>query len=198
MKALASLKRFAKSRPAERCGLCGLELQAQHPHLLETALQKLVCTCEPCAILFSGVTTGKYRRVPKDTYVLQSFKIDDETWQAFEIPINMAFFTPVNGTKAVRAYYPSPAGPMESLLPMNAWERLVQDNPVLLQLEPEVETLLVNRYKDAREYYRTPIDICYKLVGIIRSKWRGFSGGAEFEAGVAEFFSDLKTKGQAV
>ena len=29
------------------------------------------------------------------------------------------------------------------------------------------------------EYYIVPIDECFKLVGLIRSRWQGLSGGTE-------------------
>ena len=77
------------------------------------------------------------------------------------------------------AIYPSPAGPTESLLSLEAWNDLAERNPVLAELEPDVEALLVNRTQGAREYYRVSIDRCYALVGLIRKRWRGLSGSAE-------------------
>ena len=74
---------------------------------------------------------------------------------------------------------PSPAGATESLLSLDAWSQLVANNPALTELEPDVEALLVNRTKGAREYYRCTIDRCYALVGLIRTHWRGLSGGTE-------------------
>ncbi len=44
---------------------------------------------------------------------------------------------------------------------------------MLAELEPDVEALLVNRMNGERAYYRTPIDECFKLVGLIRAHWRG-------------------------
>ena len=77
----------------------------------------------------------------------------------------------------VVALYPSPAGATESLVTPEAWEALVAENPVLRDFEPDVEALLVNRVGEARECYRVGIDECYKLVGLIRTHWRGLSGG---------------------
>ena len=45
----------------------------------------------------------------------------------------------------MKAYYPSPMGPTESLLELDAWAALEAANPVLATLEPDVEALLVNR-----------------------------------------------------
>ena len=92
------------------------------------------------------------------------------------------------------AFYPSPAGATESLLPLSTWEELVAGNPVLSDMQPDVEALLVNPVKSP-EYYIAPIDICYELVGLIRVHWKGFSGGDEVWARLDEFFDRLKSQG---
>ena len=54
---LSTLRRLVpprQSSPAQRCELCGLALAAEHAHLVEPASRRLLCSCEPCAILFSG------------------------------------------------------------------------------------------------------------------------------------------------
>ena len=50
---------------------------------------------------------------------------------------------------------------------------------MLGELEPDVEALLVNRARGAREHWLVPIDDCYSLVGLIRTRWRGLTGGRE-------------------
>jgi hypothetical protein len=92
------------------------------------------------------------------------------------------------------ALYPSPAGATESLLDLGAWADLVRDNPVLAELEPDVEALLVNRVSATHEYYRVPIDKCYELVGLIRTNWRGLSGGTEAWQAIGQFFAELKAQ----
>ena len=90
------------------------------------------------------------------------------------------FFFSIRRPQIVRSrIYPSPAGPTESLLSLDAWSQLAETNQVLAELEPDVEALLVNRTNGAREYYRVSIDRCYALVGLIRTRWRGLSGGTE-------------------
>ena len=42
-----------------------------------------------------------------------------------------------------------------------------------------MEALLVNRARGASEHFLVPMDECYKLVGLIRTRWRGFSGAGE-------------------
>ena len=61
-------------------------------------------------------------------------------------------------------------------------------------MEPDVLALLVNRVGSSRDYYRVPIDYCYKLVGLLRSRWRGLSGGSEVWQGIRQFFSELRDR----
>jgi hypothetical protein len=65
---------------------------------------------------------------------------------------------------------------------------------VLLDLEADVEALLVNRVRGAREAYGVGIDECYKLVGLIRTKWRGLSGGQEVWDDMGRHFARLKER----
>ena len=66
-------------------------------------------------------------------------------WESLQLPINLAFFLPSTPAGRVVAFYPSPAGATESLVPLEAWQTLIDDNPVLGNLHPDVEALLVNR-----------------------------------------------------
>jgi hypothetical protein len=83
------------------------------------------------------------------------------------------------------------------MLSLETWNDIVQENPALIEMELDTEALLVNRLEHARhpsEYYLVPIDKCYELVGIIRSHWRGFSGGAEVWEEIGRFFKELKER----
>jgi hypothetical protein len=149
-------------------------------------------------LLFSGQVRAKYKRVPREVRLLEAFELSDSDWENLLIPINMAFFFTNSLEDSVHALYPSPAGATESLLTLEAWTEIVQKNPVLHEMESDVEALLVNRIAYARgsgqtEYFLLPIDECYKLVGIIRSHWRGFSGGAEVWKEIAQFFNALRS-----
>jgi hypothetical protein len=191
--AFASLRRFLRP-PAvpEWCELCSAELAADHAHLVELASRRLCCACDPCALLFSSQAAPKYRRVPRRARFLADFRLTDVQWAAFEIPINLAFFLHSTAAGRVVALYPSPAGATESLPAPEAWQALVEDNPVLRGLEPDVETLLVNRLGETPEYYRVGVDQCYKLVGLIRTHWRGLSGGTAVWDEVRRFFTTMR------
>ena len=189
--AFTALRRFARTRPpAERCELCGLELASQHAHLLERERRRIVCACEACSILFCGQESAKFLRVPRRVVGLDNFALSDLEWGAMMLPINLAFFLRgVDG--GTTAMYPSPAGPMESLIALAPWEELFAREPALRGVAPEVEALMVNRISDRASYFIVPIDACYQLVGLIRTKWRGLSGGNEVWQAIAEFFGDL-------
>ena len=125
---------------------------------------------------------------------LSDFRLTDAQWEELHLPINLAFFFRSTRAGRVVAVYPSPAGGTESLLTLETWNQLEEENPVLRELEPDVEALLVNRVGRARDYYRVPIDACYRLVGLIRANWRGLSGGAEVWDEIRQFFAGLKQK----
>jgi hypothetical protein len=189
---LAALRDFARPRARpERCELCGGAIWPRHPHLLEIKTRRLVCSCEPCAVLFTNEQAA-YRRVPQQVAALDDFRLSDAQWDSLLIPIGLAFFFYSTPAGRVVAVYPSPAGPMESALGLEAWQSLADGNPVLGELLPDVEALLVNRLRHAESHYRMPIDECYRLVGLIRLHWRGLSGGTEVWEEVDKFFEQLE------
>lgn len=192
---LKALRQFVRPRvAAERCDLCSLELAAEHPHLLEPASRKIHCSCDACAILFSNQVDGRYKRVPWRGTYLRDFRLTDLQWGSLMLPIQLAFFFYSTPDTRLIALYPSPAGAMESTLPLDAWDEIALENPALLGLQADVEALLVNRVGDKREYFIAPIDQCYKLVGLIRSKWHGLSGGTETWKAIDGFFAELKDR----
>jgi hypothetical protein len=128
---------------------------------------------------------------------LANFQLTDNQWDGLLMPINLAFLFRSTPQGRVVAMYPSPAGATESLLPLDSWEEIIRENPVLEEMEADVEALLVNRIGHARgftnsEYYLAPIDQCYKLVGLIRRRWQGLSGGQEAWLEIAKFFAMLR------
>ena len=189
------LRQFVRPRPpAERCELCGAALAPEHSHLLEPANRQLHCACMACSILFSGQQDARYRRVPQRADSLNDFLMNEESWDDFHLPINLAFFVHSTAARRVQAYFPSPAGATESLLTLESWDRLVSENPVLRTLQPDTEALLVNRLKGSNATYLVSIDECYKLVGLIRTHWHGLSGGSAVWERIGQYFEDLKAR----
>jgi hypothetical protein len=84
------------------------------------------------------------------------------------------------------------------LLKLSAWEELERCNPVLEGMDRDVEALLVNRVRGARDYFLVPMDECYSLVGLIRTRWRGLSGGREVWEEIERFFEELRKRSKTV
>jgi hypothetical protein len=110
----------------------------------------------------------------------------------------MAFFFRSSREGRVVAYYPSPMGPTESLLGLEAWDGLERANPILAEMEPDVDALLINRARGARGQWLVPIDDCYALIGLIRTHWKGLSGGKEVWEEVERFFERLDERSTAI
>jgi hypothetical protein len=180
------------SPAAERCDICNTTLPDDHRHMLHLVDRRIVCTCEACWALYSG--NAEYRPTGMRTVWLDEFQCSQETWAAFQIPIGLAFLMRSTVTGSVVAFYPSPAGATESELTLEAWEALVAANPMLEQLESDAEALVVNRMSDPAQYAIVPIDQCYGLVGLIKSRWEGISGGSAIEEAVPEFFAALRSR----
>jgi hypothetical protein len=190
---LATLRQLAQpQRKPAPCELCSAPIGDDHPHLLDLTSRKVICACQACGLLFSGKQNTAYRRIPGRVAYWPQFQMTDLQWSGLGIPISLAFFFHNTSAGRVMAMYPSPAGATESLLALDAWQDLLRENPVLRELEPDVETLLINRVGSTREYYLAPIDECYKLVGLIRTHWRGLSGGTEVWRHIGDFFRSLR------
>jgi hypothetical protein len=124
--------------------------------------------------------------------------MSDAEWSTLRLPIDLAFFVRHSSEDRPTAYYPSPAGCTESLLDLETWADLVRRNPELAGITPDVEALLVNRTRGRRDYLIAPIDQCYKLAGLIRRHWRGFSGGDQVWDEIARFFDAFDARAVAL
>ena len=206
---LARLRAMSGSRTrpsAERCELCAAEIPAEHGHVVCAAQRELLCVCRPCYLLFAqeGSAAGRFRAVP-DRYVEIDGLPIDRVWDALQVPVGMAFFLRVSSRDRVVALYPSPAGPTESELPLDAWADVTAAAPALSGLTPDVEALLVRRPTAApggtsgAQIFRTvayivPVDVCYGLIGRLRREWRGFQGGDQAWRAVDETFAHVAAR----
>ena len=184
---------MTRAAPAEKCDLCGTAVADTHQHLWEAAGRKLECVCDACAILFSG-DGQKYRRVPRRVRFLPDFRMTDAEWDGLRIPIGVAFLFRNSMSGQIAAIYPSPAGSVESQLTLEAWDDIARVNPQVASMEPDVEGLLVYRVGTAREHYIIPIDECFKLIGIVRMKWKGLSGGLVVWQEIGKFLDGLRER----
>jgi hypothetical protein len=200
---ISQLRSLRGSRPQlsaeERCELCSRPIPSQHSHVVHVEKRNLLCACRPCYLLFTpeGAAGGKYRAVPETYLDLGDRVLSPSQWDRLQVPVELAFFF-FNSTQGrTVAFYPSPAGATESLLPLETWEEIVRGNPRIAALIPDVEALLVwKRPEEGAASYVVPIDACYELVGIVRRHWRGFHGGEEAWEAIAAFFAGLAARSE--
>lgn len=185
---------FSEAARGERCELCAAPVDDEHRHLVDLETRRLLCVCRSCALLFarSAAGGGHLRLVGDRRLALDGFALDDAVWARLRIPVEMAFFFESSPAGRVLAFYPGPMGATESLLELDTWREVERANPVLAGMEPDVEALLVNRARGARSHWLVPVDDCYRLVALIRTSWRGFTGGAEVWSQIDGFFDGLR------
>jgi hypothetical protein len=184
----------------EHCDLCNATIGPEHRHLLDVEDRSLRCVCRPCSILFDhrGAGGGHVKLLPDRVRALIDLALDDGLWQSLDVPVDLAFFFESSPAGRVVAFYPAPVGATESLLELGDWRQLVEANPVLGELEPDVEALLLDRRAGRRDAWLVPVDRCYELVGTIRSGWRGFGGGEELLQAVDDYFEGLRRRARPV
>lgn len=176
----------------ERCEMCSAAIPPAHRHVLQLADAELLCVCRPCSLLFDREVAGgdRFRLVPDRRKRVGDLRFDELAWRSLRIPVDLAFF--VRGDDgAVTARYPSPAGPITSLLPLDAWAEIDADNPTLRDLRPEVEALLVDRTGGDVRGWIVGIDACYELIALFRRHWTGLSGGDVVWDETRKFFDAL-------
>ncbi|GAA3745733.1 DUF5947 family protein [Streptomyces tremellae] len=191
----AALLRLSRTRPQapaeERCDLCAAPLGDEHPHVVNLESRGLMCSCRACYLLFTDEAADlRFRAVPERFLSFGGAVLDARTWDELQIPVGLAFLFHNSALGRTIAFYPGPAGATESELPLEAWQSATERHPELTTPRPDVEALLVRRAEDgANSCHLVPIDVCYELVGTLRSVWRGFDGGREAHAAMDAFFA---------
>jgi Family of unknown function (DUF5947) len=203
---LASLARFAQAdRPAqprvEPCEICGQALEARHRHVLALDRHVIACVCAACAVLFGDERAGaRYRTIGTRVLLDPSFRLDPAALARLGIPVRLAFLSyemrpPAGdepGGRRWHAVYPSAAGPtMAELGPAGAGA--LAQIPLARALAASIEALLIYGPEIGAppNLFVAPIDRCYELVGLLRRRWRGFTGGDEAWTAVDNFFAEL-------
>jgi hypothetical protein len=204
---LGTLRRINGSRPqvapGERCEMCSAPLADEHQHVVDLNSRSLMCACRPCYLLFTDQQAAlRYRAVPARYLAFPGFRLSRSDWDDLQIPVGLAFLFENSVQQRVVAFYPGPAGATESELPLSAWQRVLDTNPGLDTVLPDVEALLVHGGREVDDESSTchvvPIDACYELVGRMRATWRGFDGGQEAHAAMAAFFAMVDARSTPV
>jgi Fe-S cluster biogenesis protein NfuA len=183
-----------------RCELCRNAIADNHGHVAEIETRRLLCACHACCFLFrgNGTARGKYKTVPRRYLYLAESLVTAAQWNELQIPVGMVFFFFNTTLHRMVACYPGPAGATESLLPLESWNDIVKVYPLLEDLTPDVEALLVDNLKEKKSpgCYVVPIDACYELVARLRRHWKGFDGGDEARREIAAFFAELRSRSE--
>jgi hypothetical protein len=176
--------------------MCAAPITDEHPHVVNLDSRALMCTCRGCYLLFTDeVANLRYRAVPDRYLSFGDFTLDARAWDELQIPVGLAFLFRNSVQQRMIAFYPGPAGATESELPLEAWQRIVEANPELALLRPDVEALLVRRTDGPNgSCHLVPIDACYELVGRLRMLWRGFDGGQQAHQAMDEFFAAVRQR----
>ena len=191
----------------ERCDLCGAPLPSAHRHVLDLGTDQLRCACQACTLLFERNPVLAPQR--RDTPGQRPLRGQDQAGERYRlvpqrrmqldpglepvevgVPVGLAFFA-VQPDGSVLARYPSPVGATAWELDATMWSGLLDRWPELGGLMPSVEALLVNTARGRRDYWIVPIDECYRLVTIVRTHWKGLSGGRDVWPAVDRFFAEL-------
>lgn len=176
-----------RAEGAEHCGMCSAPIAAEHRHLYDAEARNVMCVCRACTLLFNraAASNGHYRLVPE-----QRRRVPPVDTTALGVPVGLAFFVRDHAGQ-VSAHYPSPAGATEWLVDREDWASVVAGCPPLAELEPEVEAFLVNTARGQREFWVVPVDDCFRLVAVVRTEWRGLSGGSTVWPAIGRFFEEL-------
>ena len=196
---------------------CAADLDERHGHVADVVDHRLLCVCRPCYLLFSpqGAGGGRYRGVGEDVRRVGDLLLDDARWDSLRVPVDLVFFfrqtlrdvdssghDPGSSGRAAAdhllAFYPGPGGATESELDLATWDDISRANPVLDELEHDVEAVLMRRHDDSYSCYLVPIDVCYELVGVVRSRWTGLGGGPEVWREIEAFFGGLDDRATVV
>lgn len=198
------LRRFLsapKNRPpGEYCEMCSEGISEEHSHVIDMQLRSIMCTCRGCYLLFTHTGAGgqRHKAVPDRYLHVSSFPAGEQLWESVGIPVGMAFLFRNSAQETTMCFYPGPAGATESLLPVGAWQEMLDSDSELATIESDVEALLLNRQDAGFECFLVPIDACYELVGLVKMHWRGFEGGNEAWQAIGGFFGRLRERSKIV
>jgi hypothetical protein len=194
----SALQRFARrsveasAAALQKCDLCTEVIRPEHRHLLESTSEgrQVACVCQACALLFAqpAASLGRYRLIPQRFLNLVDVAMSDAEWNSLHVPVGLCFIT------GDQVYFPGALGPTAGALDQAMWLELTRRYPILAEIEPDLEALLVNRARGAREYFIVPIDSCFQLVAIVRTHWRGLSGGKDVWAHIDAFVETLRKR----
>jgi hypothetical protein len=180
------LARLRPSTAHERCTLCSAPIGAKHDHLDSPERREIACACDGCALIIPSSEYARYRRVPRG--VQRVGVVDVAGWlDRLNVPVGIVAIVR-DDRDGARLAYPGPAGLVEATVDPAVWSALCSDVPAVAGLVPETEALVWSAL--TQEVLRTGIDVVFRLVGELRTHWRGIHGG-EGPAALARVLAEL-------
>jgi hypothetical protein len=192
-------RRAPQTHPSERCDICATPVGESHPHVLQIAPRAILCSCRSCAVLFadSSASGARFRTIPDQVLVDPRTPLGEAQWAALGIPVGLAFV--VRDASGGAAFYPSPAGPVQTEIDADAWAALVASVPLAGLVQQDVQALLIHRARGGGiECFVAPVDECFSLVGAVRMHWSGFDGGDEVRRVIAELLDRMRARGRPI
>lgn len=162
-----------------------------------------------------------YLLLPERRLRLGGFRIGPMLWARLGVPVGLAFFVRDGASGQVSVGYPSPLGVTRSAVGPEVWEEVTRGYPESAGIADDVEALLVHRTngtggadgwaspqspastginetteskettESTDEHWIVPLDDCYRLAAVVRTHWRGLSGGPEVREHIDAFFAGL-------
>jgi hypothetical protein len=185
---LSAVRRFTRrgsgsessAEQQEHCDLCGNPIAETHEHLYDPRVRELACACQACAVLFPNKSDVRYRRLEMSVVPLRGLAIGPAELQGVGIPVSLLCLCPSAEHNRVFAWYPSAAGVVEGDVSTTQLETLVAAFPELGGVEPDLEALVIDARQAPARCFRVSIDVCHKLIGLLRAH-PGRSGFKAFE-----------------
>ncbi|RAJ59953.1 hypothetical protein K378_04650 [Streptomyces sp. Amel2xB2] len=198
-------RRGAADPASEHCDLCAEPVPEGHRHMLDAEQSAVLCTCGPCTLLFGQSAAGgrHYRLLPERRLRLAGPRIDAALRARLGVPVGLAFFVRDGASGEVSVGYPSPLGVTRAAVAPEVWNEVVAGYPEAARIADDVEALLVHSTDGmsgpggaggsdgADEHWIVPLDDCYRLAAVVRTHWRGLSGGPEVRGHIDAFFAGL-------
>ena len=173
-------------------------LAAEHAHLRRAGRAGgWSAPARPAPSSSAARAAAKYRRVPRRVRYLADFRLTDAQWEGLHLPINLAFFLHSTPAGRVVALYPSPAGATESLVRAGGvgGAGRGESGPPRARAGRRGAAGEPRRRRRATTTASASTSAT-SWSGLIRTHWRGLSGGTEVWEEIGRFFAGLKERSQ--
>jgi hypothetical protein len=176
----------------DHCELCGDGLEPEHRHRWDIEANSLVYLCMACAERSGNHTGVRFEDLPRMIVRLSKKNTTCLFGTGATPPIRLAFLTRQVRDQRLVARFPGPIGLTDFEVDPTVWQEFEGAHPSLRGSFSHLTAYLINQSQGASEHYFVPIDVGFRLAGLVRFHWRGFFGGVVLWNEVARFFEQLE------